>query len=53
MTSPSTASVNAFIGLGANLGDPVTAIAEACEALAHVGGDLGRGALRDELTQAV
>ncbi|HPR06410.1 MAG: 2-amino-4-hydroxy-6-hydroxymethyldihydropteridine diphosphokinase [Zoogloeaceae bacterium] len=34
MTSPSTASVNAFIGLGANLGDPVTAIAEACEALA-------------------
>ncbi|MCZ4303703.1 2-amino-4-hydroxy-6-hydroxymethyldihydropteridine diphosphokinase [Zoogloeaceae bacterium G21618-S1] len=34
MTSPGTASVNAFIGLGANLGDPVAAIAEACVALA-------------------
>ncbi|TVT49096.1 MAG: 2-amino-4-hydroxy-6-hydroxymethyldihydropteridine diphosphokinase [Denitromonas halophila] len=34
MTLPPISSVKAFIGLGANLGDPVAAIAEACSALA-------------------
>ncbi len=33
MSLPHTASVKAFIGLGANLGDPVAAIDEACAAL--------------------
>ncbi|MFV0663342.1 2-amino-4-hydroxy-6-hydroxymethyldihydropteridine diphosphokinase [Denitromonas sp.] len=34
MSTVRTSPVTAFIGLGANLGDPVAAIAEACRALA-------------------